>query len=885
MKKLLTLFLIFIGMYAFSQQECDATFSINDTVFTEGDTVHVEIFHNEFLANYEIDFGNGYTVPDRIGKHAYDDQGIYTVCAYVSYLNCVDTVCLNIRVLPKETCSAAFTMSATQIYVGDTLDVEMHHNDPNSGYVFNFGDGYYFQARRASHAYSQPGVYTVCAYLYDGSCSDTTCQTITVLADTTSQSCDASFWVDQQVTVGEDAWVEVLNPAQGVSYHIDWGDGASGQGASDSHAYNQPGNYTVCVYAYADNCADTSCQTITVLPDSSNEGNCDASFSVDQQVTVGEDAWVEVLDPSQSVSYYIDWGDGASGQGASDSHAYNQPGNYTVCVYAYADNCADTSCQTITVLPDSSNEGNCDASFSVDQQVTVGEDAWVEVLNPAQGVSYYIDWGDGASGQGPSDSHAYNQYGQYVICVYAYNQNCSDTVCQVITVLPDSSNENNCDAQFWSNDWVYAGEMAWVEVLNPNSETSYYIDWGDGSSGQGASDYHTYTTPGDYYICVYAYNENCSDTVCQPIRVLPNDSCDASFTISPSPVYAGDSVTIAIGFNQSPTYYYVDLGDGNTSTQRITTHVYQTPGTYTICASVYFNQCSDEVCQTIEVKAKTPRISGTVFQNNSTPLDNGYVFLYDKNQVLDSVEIQSGDSGFYSFEVQYPGVYYTYAQPTGSVNEDYLIPAYHIQSLFWETADPIYISQAEFSTGNDIYLYSSYGVPGIGKILGRVLKKKSDAIAGVSVLLFKDNMDTPVGFTTTDVNGYYSFENLELGDYIISIEMFKHKDEWVYVTLDEDQPESNGNLHLVGSGEITTSIADIELVSGVSPNPFSDIIRLDGMVSDMDYELTNIAGMTVKQGWISKASGIISTGDLQPGVYLLNLSNNGTQSVIRMVKY
>lgn len=124
--------------------------------------------------------------------------------------------------------------------------------------------------------------------------------------------------------------------------------------------------------------------------------------------------------------------------------------------------------------------------------------------------------------------------------------------------------------------------------------TSYVWDFGDGNSSTALSPTHTYSALGTYTVCLISTNNCGSDTICMPVTV----TCPV-----PSAAFTSSATGITLQFTDasttSPTAWFWDFGDGNSSTQQNPTHTYAAPGIYTVCLTVT-NACgSDSSCTTI----------------------------------------------------------------------------------------------------------------------------------------------------------------------------------------------------------------------------------------------------------------------------------------------
>jgi PKD repeat protein len=129
-------------------------------------------------------------------------------------------------------------------------------------------------------------------------------------------SVDAAASTDADGTIADYAW--------------DFGDGATGSGATDSHTYAASGTYDVkLTVTDNDGATDTSTKTVTVtLPP--NAAPHAAFTSSVNDLTVSVDGSGS-NDPDGSIeSYAWNFGDGSTDSGASATHKYDASGTYTV---------------------------------------------------------------------------------------------------------------------------------------------------------------------------------------------------------------------------------------------------------------------------------------------------------------------------------------------------------------------------------------------------------------------------------------------------------------------------------------------------------------------------------------------------------------------------
>ena len=135
---------------------------------------------------------------------------------------------------------------------------------------------------------------------------------------------------------------------QPLTYQWDFGDGSTGSGQTASNTYQESGTYTVTFTASNEAGEDSQTLTVDVVeveparivsldadPNPADEGES-VSFSADVQ-------------GDSPISYMWDFGDGATAEGGSPSHTYEDPGTYTVELTASNDAGEDSRTLTMTV--------------------------------------------------------------------------------------------------------------------------------------------------------------------------------------------------------------------------------------------------------------------------------------------------------------------------------------------------------------------------------------------------------------------------------------------------------------------------------------------------------------------------------------------------------
>jgi gliding motility-associated-like protein len=159
-----------------------------------------------------------------------------------------------------------------------------------------------------------------------------------------------------------------------------------------------------------------------------------------------------------------------------------------------------------------------------------------------------------------------------------------------------------------------------ITESSPSMQFSWFF--GNGEVSNSLNPTYTYYEPGTYEVMLAVYDSlscNPYDTVFTTIVfdsvVVATISQDSVSGCAPLPV---DYFAGGVG---ATSYLWV-FGDGSTSTDSVTTHVYETPGVYTamlIATNPEFCNVSDTAFMTVTVLPPAPVASFTATQSESNP--------------------------------------------------------------------------------------------------------------------------------------------------------------------------------------------------------------------------------------------------------------------------
>jgi beta propeller repeat protein len=147
-----------------------------------------------------------------------------------------------------------------------------------------------------------------------------------------------------------------------------------------------------------------------------------------------------------------------------------------------------------------------------------------------------------------------------------------------------------CPVASFTNDFTGGSAPVTVDFTdtsNPGSNpiTHWFWDFGDGHNSTLAHPSHPYSANGAYDVSLTVSNPNCRDTT----TVTDSDvigTLEANFTASSTSVMAPATITFndtSLGY---PTQWNWNFGDGTSSAYQNPTHLYTTPGLYTVSLTV-----------------------------------------------------------------------------------------------------------------------------------------------------------------------------------------------------------------------------------------------------------------------------------------------------------
>ncbi|HWV50455.1 MAG TPA: PKD domain-containing protein, partial [Microbacterium sp.] len=319
------------------------------------------------LEAFDWDFGDGESGVGATATHVYDAAGTYPVTLTVRDSGGLEsTVTHDVTVSAANALpTASFVAAVTDLSVAVDATASTDADGTIITYSWSFGDGANGSGVTAEHAYLAAGEYPVSLTVTDDrGGSATTTQQVSVAAPNVAPTAAFTLAVDaESLTVSVDAGTSADPDGTITSYAWDFGEGATGTGASATHTYDAPGSYPV---------------TLTVTDDDGATHSVTHDASIVPESVIAADAFSRTATSS--------WGPADVG------------GTWTVSGGAAAFGVADGR-GTITLAPSHSREARLTGVSSADSTVDVllsadtapaGGSATISVAGRVVGSSQYL---------------------------------------------------------------------------------------------------------------------------------------------------------------------------------------------------------------------------------------------------------------------------------------------------------------------------------------------------------------------------------------------------------------------------------------------------------------------------------------------------------------
>ena len=509
------------------------------------------------------EFGDGDTSSLQFPNHTYFNPGIYDVTLTTWDTLGLSSVFQMDSIVRVSGPSAHFSFQQNSSCQSTELTL-IDSSQNASAWFWNFGDGTTSTQQSPLHTYTSG----MPNYVVSLTVTDTAGCTSSL-----STSIFANFVSPLIASETELCGLDTVHFATSLqnypTYLWDFGDGTTSNQTNPAHVYGTEGIFSA---------------TLTVTD---NTG-CSQTFSVFPAITVslpqsnfdvfGPGHWcdeVTVNFDNLSVNadgYLWDFGDGNNSTVETPLHYYGDVGIYDVSLTVYRGSCIDTYSIPQAVRVDTAY---ADFSFNPDGICLPMTVAFTDLSANAVTWHWHLSNDDSSFVQNPVFVYDTIPAGTLWLAITDVN-GCRDTV--------RSSPIGVLNADFTAD--IDSGCTP-LNVHFTNSSimaNSHFWDFGDGTTSTLVEPDHLFSQPGTYNVMLVvdagAFYNHCKDTMYIPaaIQVRQPVAGFASpdlYSCAPSIVQFNDSSI------DTDTYLW-DFGDSSTSTNANPTHIYNTPGVYTV---------------------------------------------------------------------------------------------------------------------------------------------------------------------------------------------------------------------------------------------------------------------------------------------------------------
>ncbi len=242
------------------------------------------------IASYAWDFGDGQTGTGVTPTHTYATPGTYTVTLTVTDdKGATGTAQAQVTATEKPNAAPTAAISSTATYLAASFDGTGSKDSDGSvaSYAWDFGDGQTGTGSKVDHTYGTGGTYTVTLTVTDDrGATGTTTKSVTVAPKPNALPTAAFTTQVNGLDVAVDGSGSSDIDGSISAYAWDFGDGSVATGAQKSHTYSAGGTYTVTL-SVTDDRGATATKTASVTVQGAVPTNTIAKDAFERTVSGG----------------------------------------------------------------------------------------------------------------------------------------------------------------------------------------------------------------------------------------------------------------------------------------------------------------------------------------------------------------------------------------------------------------------------------------------------------------------------------------------------------------------------------------------------------------------------------------------------------------------
>lgn len=573
-----------------------------------------------YISNYQWDFGDGstsYGYGSQMSHYYYNEQVATVSLTVTNSYGCQASVTRPdiVEILPR--IDPVFTVDQTLLCTIDS-SIRLTNNSTGPGtlmYSWNFGDGTASAQKNPVHQFNKKGVYSVSLTVSntDG-CSVTSYPTSVNAAYFNTDF--SNFNLCRQVNFNSSSYLYAS------SSFWQFGDGASTYSYyNTSHIYATAGSYDVTLINTYNSCKDTIRKTINVQ----DQVNFNSDIIMPASICQGSSAnFTETSTVSPS---YMSWsfGDGNTYGTSynSISHAYSQPGTYTVKLVNTFGTCSETVTKDIVVNPVPNLQG-----FVADYGGVCGSPVTVKFKDTTAGATswqwqmdYYYN---NTFSTQQNSSYNFSTDGYHTVFLTVKNiYGCTGSTSKTVNIFKPSVGISYISTSSPRGNYDCDSLIIKLAANSNQNIQSYSWNLGNGQTSTDANPQASYYQEGIYNISLNYVTENgCSGVVYYTARVYGKPKADFSYTIP-----CGNSLNLQFydRSNYSDQWNW-SYGDGWIDNSNNPSHYYRDTGRYMMRFINRIGHCSDTIYREVYANVLPSSVSITKAMNTCNGTRGEVVF-------------------------------------------------------------------------------------------------------------------------------------------------------------------------------------------------------------------------------------------------------------------
>ncbi len=208
------------------------------------------------------------------------------------------------------------------------------------------------------------------------------------------------------------------------------------------------------------------------------------------------------------------------------------------------------------------------------------------ISNPGS-WSYHWDFGDESTfTEREPEEHTYADFGEYGIALIVYSEFCADTAISSVVILPPPPVAD------FAPDTSACPPVRVTFRNNSKYGETYIWDFDDGSFSTEENPTHTFYVSGTYMVKLTVHGLSGEAEYSQPVTV--HETPQALFNVFPSESQDVNQVFKFTNSSLNATKFIWDFGDGTTSTEEESYHIYGKEGNFKVTLYVWSkDNCPD----------------------------------------------------------------------------------------------------------------------------------------------------------------------------------------------------------------------------------------------------------------------------------------------------